>query len=181
MTQGAHGVFTAFLRDVLTEIRLYVFEALMLLVEFHGKVAPTAKEFLPTYGGVARPEPTPRSRHGHSECFQFRLAAFDRIMSKVLDSIARTLLDLVVQIGSFSVAGMQQALLEIEFIQRTLAAYETVHSKDTFQRIYSTLRASTEVDAPPGRGGGVDSDLQELDQLLTENRRATALQFRCFT
>jgi len=102
-------------------------------------------------------------------------------MAKVLDSIARTLLDLVVQIGSFSMAGMQQALLEIEFIQRTLTAYETVNSKDTFQRIYSTLRAFTEVDAQPSRGGSIDSELQELEQLLTENRRATALQFRCFT
>ena len=34
-----------------TEIRSYVFEALMALVSLHGKIAPTARQFMPLYAG----------------------------------------------------------------------------------------------------------------------------------
>jgi hypothetical protein len=45
-----------------TEIRSYVFDALMVLVALHGKMAPTARAFLPTCVppldvGHSRPHP----------------------------------------------------------------------------------------------------------------------------
>ena len=159
--------------------------------------------------------------------------------------MARTLLDLVVQVGAFSVGGMlqvsgggcanersracsvpagaetglrgrvceraghgglaAQATLEFEFLQQTLAAYETVASKAAFKRLHTLLRTLTKLPAPPaatsgpaaskpgklGRGGStlspadlvpevLQADLRELEQVLKDNRRATVVQFRCF-
>jgi hypothetical protein len=118
-------------------------------------------------------------------------------MSTVVEGMARTLLDLVVQLSTLSVGGMLQAMLEIEFLQHTLAAYETVVSKATFARVFHVLRAATVLPATgtakgdrPRAGGGsggadavaaaLQPELKELAQLLRDNQKATAMQFRCF-
>ena len=82
-------------------------------------------------------------------------------------------------------------MLEIEFLQQTLSAYETVSSKATFKRIYGALRASSRLPASASKSDrsrsadavadALQPELKELQKLLQDNRQATATQFRCFS
>eukprot|EP00160_Parvularia_atlantis_P021152 Unigene9050_Nuclearia_a/m.27684 Unigene9050_Nuclearia_a/g.27684 ORF Unigene9050_Nuclearia_a/g.27684 Unigene9050_Nuclearia_a/m.27684 type:complete len:559 (+) Unigene9050_Nuclearia_a:945-2621(+) len=148
------------------EIRSYAYEVLMRLVKVHHQVTDTSRTILA------------------------------RVMGDVLGLLAVCYADAVAQIGTFGLGGMMQVLLELEFIQQTLAAYETPDSRGNFAGAVTILRALTRLQPAVGaaaKGGSselgpteakdppaLQAELKELREVLRQAARFSEAQFRCF-
>jgi exocyst complex component 2 len=92
-----------------TEVRGYMYEILMALVETHAQVNSVANILL------------------------------ERTMNALLEELAKEALTCLKQIKRFGMGGMLRATLEIEFMHQTLLQYVAPSASTTFTEIYTTI------------------------------------------
>jgi len=151
-----------------SELRSYVYEAMMRIVRIHCQITDTSRSIL------------------------------QRALSDVVMLLANCYMDMVTQIGQFGLGGMMQALMEIEFVQQTLGAYETSTSKALFSSAIALLRTQTRIpivsrdpNAPSTSMALaptevkdpqlVVNELKEVRDTLKKIRKASEAQFSSFT
>ncbi|KAH6909641.1 exocyst complex component Sec5-domain-containing protein [Coprinopsis sp. MPI-PUGE-AT-0042] len=91
------------------EIRPYVYETLMYLVEVHAQVCAAAEPLLA------------------------------RVLNFLADELAREALDCFREVKSFGMGGMLRATLEIEFVHQTLGRYVTDFAAKTLSETYMKI------------------------------------------
>ncbi|KAG2003313.1 hypothetical protein CC2G_003924 [Coprinopsis cinerea AmutBmut pab1-1] len=91
------------------EIRPYVFETLMYLVDVHAQVCEAAEPLLP------------------------------RTLNLLVEELASEALHCFRQVKRFGMGGMLRATLEIEFMHQTLGRYVTPHAAETLSELYNKI------------------------------------------
>ncbi|CAG8692324.1 5273_t:CDS:10, partial [Funneliformis caledonium] len=130
-----------------TEVHSFVYEALLSLVLVHAQISDIAKPLI------------------------------NRALTVLLESMAHDCLEAFSKVEKFSLGGMCQATLEIEFMNQTLAQYVSPQAQETLQLIYTTIEQLYDTSSGNGR---LDSELSSVKQFLIESRKNTSLQFMCF-
>jgi len=97
-----------------TEVRQYIFNMLLSMVQVHAKVSAVSKALL------------------------------ERTMTALVGDITTEALKCFKQIRKFGMGGMLRATLEIEFMHQTLQQYVTPTAANTFTEIYTTISDSYE-------------------------------------
>ncbi|TFK20519.1 hypothetical protein FA15DRAFT_673418 [Coprinopsis marcescibilis] len=92
-----------------TEIRPYVYETLMYLVDVHAQVCEAAEPLLP------------------------------RTLNLLVEELASEALHCFRQVKRFGMGGMLRATLEIEFIHQTLGRYVTSQAAETLSELYNKI------------------------------------------
>ncbi|KAF8222395.1 hypothetical protein L208DRAFT_1413490 [Tricholoma matsutake] len=92
-----------------TEIRPYMYEALMYLVGIHAQVTSSAESLL------------------------------DRILNALVNDLAEEALRCFRQVKRFGMGGMLRATLEIEFLHQTLGRYVTPSAAKTLSELYNKI------------------------------------------
>lgn len=103
-----------------SEVRPYVYEALLLLVFVHTEVSTTAAPLT------------------------------HQILSHLLEKISVALLEAFKLRSRYSLPALMQATLDVEFIAQTLNQYTTDRASDTQSQIYLELDRGTDNDARTG-------------------------------
>lgn len=97
-----------------TEVRPYVYDALLSLVLVHTQVSTTAPSLTP------------------------------QVLSFLLEATSRELLDTFKQRSRYDIGALMQATLDVEFVAQTLAQYTTERASQTQSEIYSMLDSRTD-------------------------------------
>ncbi|KAH0552867.1 hypothetical protein GP486_006933 [Trichoglossum hirsutum] len=100
-----------------TEVRPYIYQALLVLVMAHTQISTTSPSLTP------------------------------RILSHLLEQLSRELLDAFRQRPRYSLAALMQATLDVEFVAQSLAHYTTDLASDLQNQIYLELDRGTDNDA----------------------------------
>ncbi|PKK78359.1 hypothetical protein RhiirC2_730073 [Rhizophagus irregularis] len=129
------------------EVHSFVYEALLSLVLVHAQISDIAKPLI------------------------------NRALTALLESMAIDCLEAFQKVEKFSLGGMCQATLEIEFMNQTLSQYVTPQAQETLQIIYTTIEQLYDTTSGTDR---LDSELSSVKQFLVDGRKNTSLQFLCF-
>ncbi|GES86089.1 exocyst complex component Sec5-domain-containing protein [Rhizophagus clarus] len=129
------------------EVHSFVYEALLSLVIVHAQISDIVKPLI------------------------------NRALTALLESMANDCLEAFQKVEKFSLGGMCQATLEIEFMNQTLSQFVTPHAQETLQLIYTTIEQLYDTSSGADR---LDSELSSVKQLLVDGRKNTSLQFLCF-
>lgn len=97
-----------------TEVKPYVYEALLSLVLVHTQVSTTAPILLP------------------------------QVLSFLLEALSRELLDAFKQRSRYDIGALMQATLDVEFVAQTLSQYTTERAGQTQSEIYTMLDSRTD-------------------------------------
>jgi exocyst complex component 2 len=100
-----------------TEVRPYIYQALLLLVLVHTQISTTSPSLTP------------------------------QILSYLLEQLSRELLDAFRQRPKYSLAALMQATLDVEFVAQTLSQYTTDLASELQSQIYLELDRGTDNDA----------------------------------
>ncbi|RIA91034.1 exocyst complex component Sec5-domain-containing protein [Glomus cerebriforme] len=129
------------------EVHSFVYEALLSLVLVHAQISDIAKPLV------------------------------NRTLTALLESMAIDCLEVFQKVEKFSLGGMCQATLDIEFMNQTLSQYVTTQAQETLQLIYTSIEQLYDTTSGSNR---LDSELSSVKQFLVEGRKNTSLQFLCF-
>ena len=127
-------------------VQPYVYEALLVLVYVHAEVSTTAAPLT------------------------------NQILSHLLEQMSLAFLDAFKQRQHYSLAGLMQATLDVEFVAQTMSQYTTKQASDTQSEIYIQLDQGTTPDASQKLQG----ELPEMRQVLKRLREGTRSEFLCF-
>jgi len=133
-----------------TEVRSYMYEALMFLVGIHAHVSRVARPLL------------------------------ERTISSLVEDMSREALTCFRQIRRFGMGGMLRATLEIEFMHQVLAQYVTPSASSTLTEIYTTISAAYSRKGGADGKDQLQRELDGVKKTLHDSRRATAIEFLCF-
>ncbi|CRK44543.1 hypothetical protein BN1723_019474, partial [Verticillium longisporum] len=128
------------------EANPYVYEILLTLVLIHSQVSTTAP------------------------------ALASQVLSYLLEQTTRELLEAFRSHERFTLAGLMQATLDVEFIAQTLSQYTTDRASQLQSEIYQELDARTDNDAR----ARLQSELPEMRSVLKRLREASKSEFACF-
>ncbi|KAF8318792.1 hypothetical protein DL93DRAFT_2054306 [Clavulina sp. PMI_390] len=135
-----------------TQVRDYVYQALLSLVRAHVQIT-----------GVAKP-------------------LLERAMTTIVDDLTNEAFSCFQKVERFGMGGMLAATLEIEFLHQTLVQFVSPAASKTLAAIYNSISAAYSRRPQGGGGGGGDlqKELEGVKRTLHESRRATAIEFLCF-
>ncbi|KAI5814277.1 exocyst complex component Sec5-domain-containing protein [Pyronema omphalodes] len=103
-----------------TEVKPYVYDALLLLVDVHAQVTITAPSLV------------------------------QQVLSYLLEKLSHELLESFRQRKSFNLGELLQATLDVEFVNQTLSQYNTPKSQEAQQMVYVELDRGSDVEARQG-------------------------------
>ncbi|KZO98600.1 hypothetical protein CALVIDRAFT_562045 [Calocera viscosa TUFC12733] len=135
-----------------TEVRPYMYEALMYLVQIHSQVTLMARPLL------------------------------ERTLSSLVMSIAAEALSCFKQVTKFGMGGMLAATLEIEFFHQTMLQYVSPEAASTLGEIYTTISQVYQKAPPVGGVGAANlqTELDAVKKTLHDGRKGTSVEFLCF-
>jgi len=133
-----------------TEVREYMYEALLYLVSIHSQVTVVAKSLL------------------------------ERTMNALVEDLANEAMNCFQQVKKFGMGGMLRATLEIEFVHQTLVQYVSPTASETLTAIYGTISAAYSRKPSGGQQDSLQRELDGVKKTLHESRRSTAIEFLCF-
>ncbi|CAO1633758.1 unnamed protein product [Sympodiomycopsis kandeliae] len=128
-------------------VQPFIYEALLALVQVHCQVSSIAKSLI------------------------------NRTITTLLEQLTSVIYDSFLKIPKFSLGGMLQATLEIEFIHQTLSFYISSTAEHTLKQIYQVI---SDKYAGQEEEEGLQRELQGVKKILIASRKATALEFLCF-
>ncbi|KAI7822728.1 exocyst complex component Sec5-domain-containing protein [Gamsiella multidivaricata] len=112
----------------------------------------------------------------HAQISEIAPPLVSRALSALLLNMAQDCLRCFQQVERFGMGGMLHATVEMEFMNHTLAQYQTPSSDEILQIIYVTIdRAYQSVE-----GENLQNEMAALRKVLADARQATAVQFMCF-
>lgn len=128
------------------EVRPYVYEALLILVLVHTQVQTTASSLT------------------------------SQVLSYLLEQSSKELLAAFSQRGKYTLSGLMQATLDIEFVAQTLSQYTTERAGEVQSQIYQQLDKGTDNDARQN----LQRELPQMRQALKMLRESSKSEFACF-
>jgi exocyst complex component 2 len=126
--------------------RRYVYEALLSLVFIHSQVSTTAPSMT------------------------------SQVMSYFLEQASKEILEAFKQRSGYTLHGLMQATLDVEFVAQTLNQYTTKHAGEVQSAIYAELDKSTEHKDKLV----LQNELPEMRALLKRLRENSRSEFACF-
>ncbi|KAI1317314.1 hypothetical protein EDD11_008683 [Mortierella claussenii] len=99
-----------------------------------------------------------------------------RALSALLINMAQDCLRCFQQVERFGMGGMLQATLEMEFMNHTMAQYQSPSSDEILQMIYEAIDRAYQ----PEGGENLQNEMAALKKLLADARQSTQVQFMCF-
>jgi len=129
-----------------TDVRPYVYEALLAMVDVHAQVTVTAPSLV------------------------------QQVLSHLLEQLSRELLESFRQRKTFTLGGLLQATLDVEFVNQTLSQFNTPKSSEWQQLVYVELDRGSDGDARTG----LQKELGEMKKILSSLRRCSRAEFLCF-
>ncbi|KAK9477484.1 exocyst complex component Sec5-domain-containing protein [Lipomyces japonicus] len=114
----------------------------------------------------------------HSQVTSVTPLLLKRIISDLLHHFASTILESFRQIDNFSVGGMLQATIDVEFCNQKMTAYVTPEIEELFQTTYATVQDATNksnVDV-----SAMTNQLEGMKKLLYKCHKYSKLEFSCF-
>ncbi|KAK9239477.1 exocyst complex component Sec5-domain-containing protein [Lipomyces kononenkoae] len=101
-----------------------------------------------------------------------------RVITDLLHHIVNTILESFRQIDKFSLGGMLQATIDVEFVNQKMTSYSTPEIENLYQACYATIQDATdrsrmEVDV-------MTRQLEEMKKLLLKCHKQSRLEFLCF-
>lgn len=146
------------------EIRQYMFEILLYLVEVHAHVTSVSKELLErTLNALVEEIANEAGR-----CFQ-------KVKKFSMGGMLRVRFSFSVDLPTNNVYP-PQATLEIEFLHQTMLRFVTPTAEKKLSEVYTSISESY-VRRP---GDNMQSQLEGVKKTLGETRRATQIDFLCF-
>ncbi|KAK3822646.1 MAG: exocyst complex component Sec5-domain-containing protein [Benniella sp.] len=141
------------------------------------------------YGGIdwsAAPRPTSVSPYMyeallelvvvHAQISEIAPPLVSRALSALLINMAQDCLKCFQQVERFGMGGMLQGTLEMEFMNHTLAQYQSASSDEILQLIYSTIDRAYQSEG----GENLQKEMGALKDVLSQARKTTQVQFMCF-
>lgn len=122
---------------IATEVRPYIYDALLCLVHVHSQVTTTAPSL--TFP----------------------------ILSFLLETMSKELLEAFKQRRKFALGELLQATLDVEFVNQTLSQFNTPRASDFQQQIYVELDRGSDAEARQG----LQKELGEMKTILSQLRR----------
>jgi len=122
-----------------TDVRPYVYEALLAMVDVHAQVTVTAPSLV------------------------------QQVLSHLLEQLSRELLESFRQRKTFTLGGLLQATLDVEFVNQTLSQFNTPKSSEWQQLVYVELDRGSDGDARTG----LQKELGEMKKILSSLRRCS--------
>ena len=144
-----------------SEVRPYVYEALLLLVYIHTEVSTT------TPGGALTNQVLSHLLEQMSETFLSAFKKRNEPLSQTSQSSPASL---------FHLPALMQATLDMEFVAQTLSQYTTKKASEIQSRIYVELDEKTTKEASQALQG----ELPEMRGVLKRLREGTRNEFLCF-
>ncbi|EJT99244.1 hypothetical protein DACRYDRAFT_96078 [Dacryopinax primogenitus] len=134
------------------EVRSYMYDALIYLVQIHSQVSLMARPLL------------------------------ERTLSSLVMSIAVEALACFKQVTRFGMGGMLAATLEIEFFHQTMLQYVSPEAAATLGEIYTTISQVYQKAPPAGGVGAANlqTELDAVKKTLHDGRKGTSVEFLCF-
>ncbi|KAH0602818.1 uncharacterized protein H6S33_008468 [Morchella sextelata] len=126
--------------SIATEVRPYIYDALLTLVHVHSQVTTTAPS-------LTQP-----------------------ILSHLLEQLSKELLEAFKQRKRFNLGELLQATLDVEFVNQTLSQFNTARAKDWQQKIYLELDRGSDAEARQGLQGELAGMKSILSQLRKYSR-----------
>jgi exocyst complex component 2 len=128
------------------EARPYVYETLLCLVLVHTQVSTTAASLT------------------------------SQVLSYLLEQTSRELLEAFRTRERYTLGGLMQATLDVEFVAQTLSQYTTDKASQLQSEIYQELDSRTDNDAR----ARLQSELPDMRSVLKRLREASKNEFACF-
>lgn len=128
------------------EARPYVYETLLCLVLVHTQVSTTAPSLT------------------------------SQVLSYLLEQTSRELLEAFRSRDRYTLGGLMQATLDVEFVAQTLSQYTTDKASQLQSDIYQELDGRTDNDAR----ARLQSELPDMRSVLKRLREASKNEFACF-
>jgi len=133
-----------------TEVRDYVYQALLALVRVHAQVSSVTKPLL------------------------------ERAMNSLVEDLTSEAFTCFQKVEKFGMGGMLRATLEIEFIHQTLVQYVSPAASKTLSAIYNSISAAYSRRPGSAGSESLQKELEGVKRTLHDSRRATAIEFLCF-
>ncbi|KAJ8104277.1 exocyst complex component Sec5-domain-containing protein [Lipomyces tetrasporus] len=101
-----------------------------------------------------------------------------RVITDLLHHIVNTILESFRQIDKFSLGGMLQATIDVEFVNQKMTVYGTPDIENLYQTCYATIQDATdrskmEVDV-------MTRQLEDMKKLLLKCHKQSRMEFLCF-
>ncbi|KAK9374200.1 exocyst complex component Sec5-domain-containing protein [Lipomyces chichibuensis] len=101
-----------------------------------------------------------------------------RVITDLLHHIVNTILESFRQIDKFSLGGMLQATIDVEFVNQKMTSYGTPDIESLYQTCYATIQDATdrskmEVDV-------MTRQLEDMKKLLLKCHKQSRMEFLCF-
>lgn len=131
-------------------VHSFIYEALLALVQVHAQVQSVAKPLI------------------------------NRTISTLLEGLTQVILESFQQVQQFSMGGMLQATLEVEFVHQTLNAFVSQTAEATLKQIYEVVSQKSQQQQKEVDADVLAKELDEVKRTLISSRKMTALEFLCF-
>lgn len=112
----------------------------------------------------------------HAQISEIAPPLVSRALSALLINMAQDCLKCFQQVERFGMGGMLQGTLEMEFMNHTLAQYQSASSDEILQLIYSSIDRAYQSEG----GENLQKEMGALKEVLSQARKTTQVQFMCF-
>ncbi|KAK9314263.1 exocyst complex component Sec5-domain-containing protein [Lipomyces starkeyi] len=114
----------------------------------------------------------------HMEVSSVGPSLVKRVITDLLHHIVNTILESFRQIDKFSLGGMLQATIDVEFVNQKMTSYGTPDIESLYQTCYATIQDATdrskmEVDV-------MTRQLEDMKKLLLKCHKQSRMEFLCF-